>query len=94
MTRFSEGTNGRLDALRNGDCLRGFVIRRESATSRKKVARRTEGRGEGHAEDRERATRGERMNFSAGVREVALGICGRHSLRLNSIANQAPRAEK
>jgi hypothetical protein len=58
MTRFSKGTDGRLDAPFDGDCLYGFIIRRESATNTKKVATRTEGRGEGRAQNGQQAGRG------------------------------------
>ena len=58
MTRSSKGTDGRLDAPFNGDCLSGLVIRHESATSTKKVVTRIEERGEGHVEDREGEAKG------------------------------------
>jgi hypothetical protein len=68
-----ERKDGRLDTPLDGDCLRGLIILHESATGTKKVATRTAGRCEGRMQEGERAGGGRRMNFTAGVRKVALG---------------------
>src|SRR5271166_2837572 len=74
------GTNGRPDSLSDGDCFRGLVIRPESSEITKNVATRIDGRGEGRADDGERAARREHMNFAAVIRKVALGALAVSSL--------------
>src|SRR5271155_4852357 len=80
MTKSLTGIDGPLDALPDSDCFRGLVICPESTASRKNVATRIDGRGERRAGDRERGAGRKSMNFTAGIRKVALGALAVSSL--------------